>query len=128
MRTTISSIAVIAGTVLLFCADVAVAQCRDATPGRCSAQQCRQRHDAQVRACGSISGSPYAYRCNANTRPKDRSDFAAKNLSCLAARRSTSECFDNIDAGHLHQITTLKAAIPTCGGVVPPNPFDPKRP
>jgi hypothetical protein len=128
MRPIIASIAAIAGTVLLFCADTAVAQCVDATPSRCSVQQCRQRHDAQVRACGAISGPPYAYRCNGATRAKDRSDFAAKNLSCLRARRSTSECFDKIDAGHLHQITTLKTAIPTCGGVVPPNPAGPARP
>lgn len=41
MRPTIISVAAVAGTVLLFCADAAVAQCVDATPGRCSVQQCR---------------------------------------------------------------------------------------
>ncbi len=122
------TIAAIAGMVLFFCANAAVAQCADAARDRCSAQQCRQRHDAQVRACGSISGPPYAYTCTGATRAKDRSDFAAKNLRCLEARRSTSQCFDQIDAGHRHQIATLKTAIPTCGGVVPPNLFDSKRP
>lgn len=128
MRPIIASIAAIAGTVLLFCADAAVAQCSAAAPKRCTAQQCRLRHDTQVRDCGSISGPPYAYRCTGSTRAKDKSDFAAKNLKCLKARRSTSECFDEIDAGHRHQITTLKSAIPTCGGVVPQNPFDETRP
>jgi len=118
----------LAGAILFFCANTAFAQCATATPGRCTAQQCSQRHQAQVTACGSISGPPYAYMCTRATRDKDKPDFVTKNLRCLQARRSTSECFAQIDAGHRHQITTLKSGVTSCGGTVPVNPFDPKRP
>ncbi|WP_165187610.1 hypothetical protein [Caulobacter soli] len=124
----VAAIASTAGAILVFCANAAVAQCASAAPDRCTAQQCAQRHQSQVTACGSISGPPYAYMCTRVTRDRDKADFVTKNLRCLQARRSTSECFAQIDAGHRHQITTLKNAVTSCGGTVPVNPFNPNRP
>jgi hypothetical protein len=128
MRLNATILAALAGATLFFCAGAAAAQCATATPGRCTPQQCAQRHQAQVTACGSISGPPYAYMCTRVTRDKDKADFNTKNLRCLQARRNTSECFAQVDAGHAHQITTLKSAVTSCGGTVPANPFNPNRP
>lgn len=101
------------------------AQCSKAVTGRCTVDECNNRHTKQVIEC---SDNLVPINCSGKTGNVDRQKFAKMNLSCLDARRYTSHCFDKTNDAHKNLINQLKRAILSCGAKVPDNPYEGGRP